>query len=201
MKRLLLASLLCAAVLMAAQASAPMPTNPTPAELGDYVTRQFGGDIKIAPFTPRGVGGQVLKGAPPILLLTGDLDGDGTEDAVIVAKTGANPLLAQEQFGYKVIDPYDSYYGFGDTRITRQFTMQDSDRENALLIVHNWRAATPKNKLVIINLPFDRLALQQVTLKKKPRTVIMTEEAGLMQSTVYWDGKRYRYEPGTGESE
>ncbi len=197
MTRVFLAALLLAAALFA---QVP-PANPTPAEVADYVAKQFGADFKVAPFTPRGVGGQILKGAPPILLLTGDLDGDGAEDAVIIAKTGANPLLGQEQFHYKVVDPYDAYYGVGDTRITRQFSMGDSDREHALLIIHGWRTATPKSKVVIINLPFDRLALQQTVLKKKPRTVIIAEEAGLMQSTVFWDGKRYRYEPGTGESE
>lgn len=150
---------------------------------------------------PRGVGGQVQRNAAPILLLTGDLDGDGTEDAVIIAKAGGNPLGGQQQHGYKVVDPFDSYFGFGDPRITRQFGSSDPDRDYALLVIHNWRAATPKAKFVIINLPFDRLWLQPSTLKKKTRTAIMTEEAGLMQSTVYWDGKRYRYVPGTGEAE
>ena len=52
---------------------------------------------------------------------------------------------------------------------------------------------------MIINLPFDNLALTQTSLKKKTRTAIATEEGGLGGSVVFWDGKRYRYEPGAEE--
>lgn len=197
--------LLCGAVLLAlvgaTAQSQPPAALPNQAEIADLVAKQFGAEFKPAPFLPRGVGGQLQRNAAPILLLTGDLDGDGTEDAVIVAKAGANLLAGQQQYGYKVVDPFDSYFGFGDPRVTRQFGSADPGRDYALLVIHNWRAATPKAKFVIINLPFDRLWLQPSTLKKKSRTAIMTEEAGLMQSTVYWDGKRYRYVPGTGEAE
>ena len=38
-----------------------------------------------------------------------------------------------------------------------------------------------------------------MTVKKKQRTTLITREGGIVDSLVYWDGKRYKYEPGTGE--
>ena len=63
-----------------------------------------------------------------------------------------------------------------------------------MLVVHNWRA--PKAKFVIINLPFDSLALGRMPIKKK-KTVntIHAVELGGLGSDVYWDGKKYKWEP------
>jgi len=175
-----------------------VPAAPNQDDLQQYVKKQFGEGFKVAPMQPRGAAGHVLEGKPPLLLLTGDLDGDGTEDAIILVYAPANVLLGEKDFSYRVIDPYDSYFGFGDPRSTRQM-FTDPTRDRTLLIVHDWRAATPKAKFVIINLPFDNLSIAPATLKKKMRTAITTEEGGMAGSLVYWDGKRYRYEPGADE--
>jgi hypothetical protein len=182
-----------------AQAPTPLNQNDT-GDLAAYLKKEFGPGFTPAPLVPRGPGGVPIKGATPTVLLTGDLDGDGTEDAVIVV-SAKNPLAGQLDYKYKVIDPYDAYYGWGNPKETQQFASADPDRARTLVVVHAWRTAEPKAKFVIINLPFDRLTLAQVVLKKKSRVVINADEAGLMISSVYWDGKKYKYEPGTGESE
>ena len=165
-------------------------------DLSDYVLKQFGDGFKLAPLQPRGAAGQILRDAKALMLLTGDFDGDGVEDAVIVAKPPKNPLTGEEEFHYRVADPYDSYFGFGDPRTTRVFSGTDPDHERVLLIVHSWKEASPKAKYVIINMPFDNLAISQTVVKKKPRTVITATEGGLVDSQIYWDGKKYKYEPG-----
>ena len=87
-----------------------------------------------------------------------DLDGDGTEDAVIVGKC-TNPLIDETENNFKVVDPYNSFFGYGDTKATSQFASEDPlARSRVLLIIHGagpeaWRSATPKAKFVIINLP------------------------------------------------
>jgi len=201
LRRTTLAFLLLGVIQAVAAQSEPaktLPAAPNQDELQQYVKTQFGEGFKLAPMQPRGTAGHILQDKPTLLLFTGDLDGDGTEDAVILAHAPANVMLGEKDFAYRVIDPYDSYFGFGDPRSTRQL-FTDPTRDRTLLVVHDWRAATPKAKFVIINLPFDNLALTQTSLKKKTRTAIATEEGGLAGSVVYWDGKRYRYEPGAEE--
>ena len=63
-----------------------------------------------------------------------------------------------------------------------------------------WRAATPKAKFVIINLPFDEIAVGRMLIKKNkpPIFVIKARESQIMDSAVWWDAKkkRWRWEPG-----
>jgi hypothetical protein len=101
--------------------------------------------------------------------LTADLDGDGIQDIVIVARC-TNPLLDQDQDNFQLIDPYNAFFGYGNPRITSQFASEDPERRGlVLLIIHGdgpqaWRSPTPKAKFVIINLPF-----KQVMVRKKYR--------------------------------
>ena len=184
----------------ASAAAAPAQPPMDYAQLTDYVQEQFGASFKPAPFQPRGAGGDPVKGASPIVLLTGDLDGDGVEDAIIVAKS-INPMVDEQQLEYKVIDPYDAFFGYGNPKFTQQFANSDKDNQYLLLIVHSWRAEKPKAKFVVINLPFDNLSVSRGTLKKKTRAFLVATEVGRMQSTLFWDGKKYRYSPGMGEEE
>jgi hypothetical protein len=65
-----------------------------------------------------------------------------------------------------------------------------------VLVVHNWRA--PKEKFVIINLPFDSLEVGRIAVKKKKKIAVNTIHAielGGLGSDVYWDGKKYKWEP------
>ena len=131
-----------------------------------------------------------------------DLDGDGVEDIVIVARV-KNPLADEAEFNYRVLDPYDDFFGVGDPRITTQFASADPARRGLVLcIIHGagteaWRATQPKAKFVIINLPFQRIAAKRVQVRRKKLTGIYAEETGgdQMTSVVYFDGKKYKYQP------
>lgn len=136
--------------------------------------------------------------------IMGDMDGDGVEDLVLVAQA-RNPMLDEGGLSYIVQDPYHSYFGFGDPKITSGFGSDDPTRKGfVLLIIHGagpeaWRAATPKAKFVLINIPFKEiLGLRRVRIKKKVVPAIGVAEYGGTETTsaIYWDGKKkYKYEP------
>jgi len=144
--------------------------------------------------------------APEFPGFTADLDGDGTPDLVLVAHD-ENPLVNQVEYKYKVIDPYDSFYGFGDPRVTMGFNNQDPRNKGlVVLIVHSatgerWDSATPKAKFVVINLPFTKIAATQVVAHKKPISAVSAEESDLVSSVIFWDGKKYKYRPNGAASE
>jgi hypothetical protein len=49
-----------------------------------------------------------------------------------------------------------------------------------------------------VNLPFKQVVVKKMTVKKnKPIMGIFTEETGgdQMTSVIFWDGKKYRYQP------
>lgn len=154
----------------------------------DFVQKQFGDTCSLVP------------GPSP---LKADLDGDGVEDIVIVARC-RNPLPDQAEYNFRVVDPYNSYFGFGDPKITTEFASEDPERRGiSLLIIHGsgpdaWRSATPKAKFLVINLPFKQIAVKKMLVHKKSLTAIYAEEAHEGQgviSALYWDGKKYKYHP------
>ncbi len=127
-------------------------------------------------------------------VMTGDMDGDGAEDAVFVLTRKDNPLGDEEEFHYKVIDPYDEYFGWGDPKVTSKFNAHDPDAVKYIAIVHNWRAATPKAKYLVINLPFEKLSITRIPVKKKMATAISAEDLSGITSAIYWDGKKYKWD-------
>ncbi len=171
------------------------PASPTPlakAAAGptidnDFLQKQFGAEY-------------TLDSAFPSLAT--DLDGDGVEDIVIAARV-KNPLADQADLDFKVLDPYDEFFGIGDPRITTQFGSADPARRGLVLcIIHGagpeaWRAAQPKAKFVIINLPFQRIAAKRILIRKKKVAAIYAEGTGgdQMTSVIYFDGKKYKYQP------
>lgn len=161
--------------------------SPSPAVTDDLIHKQFGDNCSL------------LAGPPQFVA---DLDDDGTDDLVVAARC-KNPMADQDEYGFRVADPYDSFLGFGDVRVTSTFASDEPQRRGvSLLIIHGagsdaWRAETPKAKFLLINLPFKTLAVKKLALKKKTVLGIYMEEQGEGEDTssvLYWDGKRYKYQ-------
>jgi hypothetical protein len=157
----------------------------------DFVQKQFGSTC------------QMIAGPQPMI---GDLDGDGIDDLVIAAHC-KNPVIDQGDDNFTIIDPYNSFFGYGDARVTSQFASEDpKTRGIVLLVIHGdgpdaWHSDKPKAKFVIINLPFKQVTLRKLAIKKKTVMAIYAEESGVDETTsaIFWDGKKYRYTPlGSG---
>ena len=136
-------------------------------------------------------------------VLTGDFNGDGIEDAVFVATAHGGVQIGSGQF--RVLDPSSDFFGIGDPHITSQFASGYPDGPRYLLIIHGsgteaWHAKEPKERFVLINISFDRIALGHVSRKKKKvLDDIRVEETGIMSAFVYWDGRKYKWQPGSSE--
>jgi len=186
-----------AAVMMVATAFAqskkeppPPPAHakaPSPAVTDEFIHQQFGENCSL------------ITGPPQFV---GDLDDDGLDDLVVAAKC-KNPMADKDEYSFVVADPYDSFLGFSDVKVTSSFASDEPERRGlSLLIIHgaekdDWRAEKPKAKYLLINLPFKTLAVKRLALKKKTILGIYMEEHGEGEDTssvVYWDGKKYRYQ-------
>lgn len=171
---------LLAANSLAQSSKAPVVDN-------TFVQKQFGTNCKM-------IGMSSLRA---------DLDGDGVEDIVIPARC-TRPMMDQSERSYTVVDPYNGFFGYGNPRITTTFASEDPERRGfSLLVIHGagadaWYSDTPKAKFMIVNLPFKDIQVKQLGIKKKKtRMAIYVDETGgdAQTSVVFWDGKRYRYQP------
>jgi hypothetical protein len=160
---------------------------PIPAVTDDYVHKEFGDDCSLLPGPPQFVG---------------DLDGDGIDDLMVVARC-KNPMIDQAEYGFRVTDPYDSFLGFGNVKVTSTFATDVPERKGVcMLIVHGvgpeaWRSDKAKPKFLLINLPFKTLAVKRLALRKRTVLGIYMEEQGEGQQTssvIFWDGRKYRYQ-------
>src|ERR1700736_1722468 len=194
---LLLAGLLVISIISSAAAErskkpAPPPPAPakapSPAVTDELVHKQFGENCTL------------LVGPTQFTM---DLDGDGGDDLVVTARC-KNPMADRDEYGFQIVDPSDTFLGFGDVKITSTFASDSPDRRGVcLLIIHGdgpeaWRSDKPKAKFLVINLPFKTLAVKKLSLKKRMTLAVYMEETGEgenMSSVVFWDGKKYRYQP------
>jgi hypothetical protein len=197
-----LGTVLLVAVCLCAAQSSPTPS-PRPAgspksdvppkieSLATLVKQQFGPTFALTPMTSTAI-------------LTADLDGDGVEDVVLVADS-TDPLPDSYQFKYAVSDPYNSFFGFGNPRQTAGYGRSDPGHSHDLLVIFgagpdSWRAATPKAKFVLINIPFDRIEIGRLMVKKNKPPVFMIRavESRLMDSSIYYDvkKKKWKWQPG-----
>jgi len=161
--------------------------SPSPLVTDEYIHKQFGDNCSL------------LAGPPQFVA---DLDGDGVDDLVLAARC-KNPMADQAEYSFTVTDPYDSFMGYSDIKVTSTFASDEPERRGvSLLIVHGigkdaWRAETPKAKFLLINLPFKTLTVKRLALKKKTVLGIYMEEQGEGENTssvLFWDGKKYRYQ-------
>jgi len=51
----------------------------------------------------------------------------------------------------------------------------------------------------LINVAFDHISLNHVMKKKKVFDDISVEETGILSSFLYWDGRKYKWQPGASE--
>jgi hypothetical protein len=166
----------------------PAPAKaPAPAVTNEFIQKQFGDDCSL------------LQGPAQFV---GDLDGDGIDDLVVAARC-KNPMADRDDYSFVVADPYDSFLGFGDVKVTSTFASDAPERRGVcLLIIHGadkdgWRAEKPKAKFLLINLPFETIAVKKLAVKKRTVLGVYMEERGEGDSTssvIFWDGKKYRYQ-------
>jgi hypothetical protein len=160
----------------------------------NFIHKQFGEEFSLTP------------SSTPFVR---DVDGDGVEDMVIVARS-KKPMLDAAEHNYKVVDPYYDFYGYGDPKLTATFGSADLMEKNlVILVIHGagaqaWRSDTPRAKFVIINVPLKKVSVRRLQLRKRQVNAIFAEEADSSagDSVVFWDGKQYKYQPiGTGAAD
>lgn len=153
-------------------------------ELQNIVSTEFGSEFVLLPEFP---------------VLTGDFNGDGSEDVVFAATSKTGLQVVSERF--QVFDPSNDYFGIGDPKITSQFASPLPGGPRYLLIIHGagkegWHAKEPKARFVLINVVFDRLSIGHVVKKKKIFDDINVDESGILTAFLYWNGHRYKWQPG-----
>jgi hypothetical protein len=181
---------LCFLIALSVPLTAQEPAPPD----NEYIHQQFGDSCSLDPqFKP----------------FTADLNGDGVQDVVMVARC-SNPMIDQAEKDFKVIDPMNTFYGYGNPKVTSGFGQPDPRLKGiSLLIVHGsggeaWHSSAPQAKFVVINIAVKRVAVKKMRAKrKKSLMAIFVEEASgdQMTSAIFWDGKKYRYEPMGASSE
>jgi hypothetical protein len=128
--------------------------------------------------------------------------------ALISTQFGPQFVLAKalqtDSSRFRVIDPSSEYFGIGDPKITSQFASQYPGGSRYLLIIHGmgkeaWRVKEPKERFVLINVNFDRISVGHMEKKKKVMDDIDLEETGVLSSFLYWNGRRYKWQPGATE--
>jgi hypothetical protein len=161
--------------------------SPVPAVTDNYIHKEFGDNCSLLPGYQQFVG---------------DLDGDGIDDLVVAARC-KNPMADQGEYGFRVLDPFDTYFGYGNVKVTSGFVTEQPDRKGiVILIVHGvgpeaWHSDKEKPKFVLINLSFTAVTVKRLALKKRTILGVYMEEEGegdQISSVVYWDGKKYRYQ-------
>ena len=186
MKRMHIAAVIASLTIVISAHAAS--TTPPASEAQTIISAQFGSQFVL------------LQDFP---VLVGDFNGDGSEDAVFVATAHGGIQTTSDR--YRVFDPSSDYFGIGDPKITSQFASPYPDGPRYLLIIHGngtegWHAKQPKERFVLINVAFDHISIGHIEKTKKRVTKVIDniglEETGLLNSFLYWNGRRYKWSPG-----
>jgi len=169
-----------------AQGTTGPPASPSQAIDNAFVQKAFGSTCALMGITP----------------VVADFNADGVDDIVIPARC-KNPMSDQSENNFVVMDPYYTFFGYGNPKVTTEFSTDIPEvRSLSLLIIHgagkdSWRSDSPLAKFVIVNMPFKQVSVKRLKFKKKKVMAIYVEETGGEQMTaaLFWDGKKYRYEP------
>lgn len=177
-------------VTAVAQKKQPPPAHaksPSPPITDELIHKQFGDNCSLLPGPSQFVA---------------DMDEDGVEDLVVAARC-KNPMADRDEYSFVISDPYDTFLGYSDVKVTSTFGSDEPERRGiSLLIIHGtgkdaWRAEKPKAKFLLINVPFKTLTVKKLTVKKKSILGIFMEETGEGEDTssvIFWDGKKYKYQ-------
>ena len=182
-KLTILAVIFCSSLFAAAQDSAVKPRDFKIDD--DFVQKQFGSTCKLIPSQEP---------------MVADMNGDGIEDLVLAAHC-TNPMIDQAEHDFMVVDPYYTFFGYGNPAITSGFVVDDpASKSRVVLIIHgqgseSWHAS--KEKFVLINLGYKQISVKRMAIKKKKIMAIFSQETDGNQSVaaIFWDGKKYRYVP------
>lgn len=167
-----------------------------PEDLQAVVTKQFGSECVVAvQHSSMQVTYLKPKKEEWTPFLEADLNNDGVPDAVVAARC-KQVLSEAVNHSFKLADPYMTNYGYGDPKETSQFTSEDPEGGMTVLVLlgagkEGWRAAQPKGKWALINLPFDNLALTNFTYKKKTGAAVLLVSRDEQNSVAFWDGKKW----------
>ena len=113
-RKLLLLPVLATLLLTAfAQKKQPPPPPahakaPSPAVTDELIHKQFGDNCSL------------LAGPPQFVA---DMDDDGIDDLVVAAKC-KNPMADKDEYSFVVADPYDSFLGYSDVKVTSSFALR-----------------------------------------------------------------------------
>lgn len=156
-------------------------------DIQGVIDAQFGAQFELVPGFP---------------VLTGDFNGDSSEDAAFVVTSRNGVQIGTDR--YRVLDPSSEYFGLADASITSQFATAMPGGPRYLLIIHGngkegWHAKEIKERFVVINLSFDHLSVGHVLKKKKAFDDISVQETGILNSFLYWNGHRYKWQPGAAD--
>ncbi len=168
----------------AAKLPAQSAPAPAPADLQPAISSQIGDGFTVAPAFP---------------VLTGDFNADGVQDLVVVV-TSKDAIQAKSS-RYTVLDPESDFFGIGDVSISTQFANPYPGGRKYLLVIHGsgkdgWRSAQPKDRFLLINVPFDRVSIGHLRRKKHEVDDIAIEETGVLNAFLYWNGHKYKWQPG-----
>ena len=144
------------------------------------MTREFGPRFTLIPEFP---------------VLAGDLDGDDKEDLVF-RRYGENPLLSEGEFGFKVIDPYNSFFGYGDPKITMTFGTLEPGRDKVRADPAQLAGRRREGEVCVVNLPFQQTGVGREMVDRKKKPMMAHRGAGDRRHEFgrFWDGKKYKWE-------